>query len=255
MKVIVLLNMKGGVGKTLLSTNIASGLSKKNKVLVIDLDPQGNATMMFTKNMFPGHHVGNLLMSDFSVIEVKDIILNVDKNVDLLPSDLSLVENEVQLRIQSSFPQHERVRRIINTVKKDYDYVIIDCPPTLSLLTVNAIVASSLVIIPIKPDIYAIRGFMATTKNMLNLKKNYGLKVDYRIVFNDHNKNNDELDIINQVRESAADKCFKTIIRHQSKPVTKATTEGVPVIFGDSNVAEDLKTFVKEVEDYFKVGG
>lgn len=247
MKTIAFLNMKGGVGKTTTSINVATGLTMKGfKVLLVDFDPQGNTTSMYMDED-PNVTIGDVLMGEASI---KDAVLEVDDSLDLVPADLSLSMTEMQIRMQTNLPQNDRLKKALKKVDGEYDYCVIDCPPILNLLTVNTIMASDLIVIPIKPEKFAVQGFMYTTQNIDQIKEGWDLDVEYKILFTVVNRNNEERDVINQLREVVGDSVFDTQIRCQPKPIAEASATGEAVI-KDMNpkigVAEDFRNFVDEV--------
>lgn len=155
-QVIAIANQKGGVGKTTTSVNLSSGLAEAGfKVLVIDLDPQANATTALGVDK---HNVAtqiyHVLMTDMAASEVRRPT-EVD-GLDVIPSGIDLTGAELEL--VSVLARETRLRHAIETVRKDYDFVFIDCPPSLGLLTVNALVAADSVIVPLQCEYYALEG-------------------------------------------------------------------------------------------------
>lgn len=252
MKTLAFLNMKGGVGKTTTSINVATGLTMKGfKVLLVDFDPQGNTTSMYMDED-PNITISDVLMGNATI---DDAVLEVDENLDLVPADLSLSMTEMQIRMQTNLPQNDRLKKALKKVNSKYDFCVIDCPPILNLLTVNTIMASDLIVIPIKPEKFAVQGFIYTTQNIDQIKEGWDLDVDYKILFTVVNRNNEERDIINQLRDMIGNKVFDTQIRCQPKPIAEASATGEAVI-KDMNpktgVAEDLRNFVDEVLEVLK---
>lgn len=246
MRTISFLNMKGGVGKTTTSINVAAGLASKGyTVLLIDYDPQGNTTSMF-ENEIPNTTISTLMVdggtADQAMIEVQDRLW-------LIPSELALANAEMDLRMQANAPQHNRLQRIIRPVSNRFDFCIIDCAPIINLLTVNAIMVSNEIIVPIKPDKFAIQGFNVTIKNLKQVCENFELDIDYKILFTIVNKNNEEKNLMSQVTKIVGPKrVFKTVIRNQPKPVISASSRNQMVINDNkAKVAEDLKELVQEI--------
>lgn len=247
MKTFAFLNMKGGVGKTTTSINVATGLAMKGyKVLLVDFDPQGNTTSMYMDEE-PNITISDVLTAKSSI---EDAVLEVDDNLDLVPASLELSMTEMDIRMQTNIPQHDRLKKALKKVADKYDFCIIDCPPILNLLTVNTIMTSDLIIIPIKPEKFAVQGYIYTNRNIEQIKEGWDLDVDYKILFTVVNRNNEERAIIEQLRELVGDSVFKTQIRCQPKPIAEASASGEAVI-KDMNpktgVAEDLRNFVDEL--------
>ncbi len=157
--VIAIVNQKGGVGKTTTSINIAAALSQlKKRVLLIDLDPQGNATMGsgVDKNSL-SHTIYDLLVDGAKLSE--QIIKNTPAGYDLLPANADLTAAEVEL-INETMREY-RLRQGLTEALGDYDYIFIDCPPSLNMLTINALTAASAVMIPMQCEYYALEGLTA----------------------------------------------------------------------------------------------
>jgi len=239
--------MKGGVGKTTISINLAEGLSMMGiPTLLVDLDPQSNTTSMYVKET-PGETTSTLLKGETTI---KETITLVGENLWLIPSELSLANTETEIKMQSNAPQHNRLQKALAQVKNMYSYCIVDCPPIINLLTVNAIMASDLIIVPIKPDRFALQGFGVTVQNISQIKENWELNLDYKVLFAIVNRNNEEKEITKQLRELVKGKAYETEIRCQPKPIAGASARSQAVIKETDKkigVAEDLRRLVKEI--------
>ena len=246
MKTIAFLNRKGGVGKTTSSVNVATGIAMKRKdVLLIDFDPQNNTSSLYDVNY-------DVSIDDVmkGTANIKDALIPVSENLWLLPSSEALSNTEMEMRLQSDLPQHNRLLKALAQIKDQFDYCIIDCPPIINLLTVNAILSSNFIIIPIKPDVNAVSGFNATIENILKLQRSWDLDLDFRVLFTIVNRNNEEQAIIEQITTLIPDKCLKTIIRSQPKPIAAASANKRAVIKETSKdvpVAEDFRRLVAEI--------
>jgi chromosome partitioning protein len=157
-KIISLVNQKGGVGKTTSSINIASALSKREKkVLLIDLDPQGNCStgLGVKKELFHSANIYHCLLGSKNI---KDCIYSTSNDLlDLMPSDINLSATELDLA--NEMARESRLKNSLEEIKGVYDIIIIDCPPSLSLLTINALNASTHYIVPMLPEMYSLEGF------------------------------------------------------------------------------------------------
>jgi chromosome partitioning protein len=246
MKTVSLLNMKGGVGKTTMSVNLATGLAMSGqRTLLVDLDPQGNTTSLY--DVSTDATTSEIMKGECSI---KDVIKEVEKNLSIVPSKLDLVNTEIEIRMQAHAPQHNRLQKALIQIKDDFDYCIVDCPPIINLLTVNAIIASDLIIIPIKPDKFAIQGFAVTTKNIQEIKENWDIKLDWKILFTIVNRNNEEREIISQLRKMVVNQAYKTEIRSQPKPIAGASARNKAVITDTdpkTGVAEDMRRLLDEI--------
>ena len=167
-KIIGIINQKGGVGKTTTTVNLAVALGRQNKeVLVIDLDPQGNATsgLGIQKNQLK-LCIYDVLLSQTNIEDV--IIPDVNQGVDLLPSTINLAGAEVEL--VTEIARENRLKAAIDKLRGIYDYILIDCPPSLGLLTVNAFVAADKLLIPIQCEFYALEGVTKLLESMKRVK-------------------------------------------------------------------------------------
>ncbi len=247
MKVISFLNLKGGVGKTTSSDNLAVGLVKKGfKVLLVDLDPQANTTAMFIGSKEIKVDMSEVLLQPSLINEA---VLNTQyENLDLLPATLKLAIADKKLKESNTITTHDRLVKAFKLMNSSYDYVIIDCPPILNLLTTNVLFTTNEVIIPIKVDQFALQGMKHTVEYINEIIENCDLEIDFKILFTMRNRNNIDKAIIEEVSEKLKGRVFKTTIRTQAKPVTDSTLNQRVVIENKkSAVAQDYELFVEEV--------
>ena len=228
-KVLAIGNQKGGVGKTTTSVNLAASLkiTRKN-VLLIDLDPQGNATMGsgIDKNALE-KSVYDLLVQKAGFDEV--VVRPEEAGYDLLPANGDLVAAEVDLIIGEN--RETRLRQIVVAIKQRYDFVVIDCPPSLNMLTINALAAADGVVIPMQCEYYALEGLSALMDTISTIKDrlNPGLKIEgiLRTMYDPRNKLTTE--VSGQLFNYFGDAVYRTVVPRNVR-LAEAPSYGKPAI-------------------------
>lgn len=255
MKTIGFLNIKGGVGKTTTSFNVAAGLAEKGRqVLLVDFDPQANTTSIFFRER-PDLTITALIKSMISSSNDKklnpmDVAVEVINNLWVIPSSLDLTMYDVELRLNPTIQQHDILSKILQSVYDNFDYCIIDCGPIMNLLTINVIIPSDLLVIPIKPDKFAVDGFGITINNILQIRESFKLNLDYKVLFTMVNRNNPEKKIIKELIELVGSRnIFKTQIRNQPKPIAEASSnKGLVIRDKKAKVTEDILKLIEEID-------
>ncbi len=246
------LNIKGGVGKTTTSINLAAGLANVGqKVLLIDFDGQANATSIVLNT--------NIYDDELSIVEAlvdpkvsKQAIRKTELGFDIMPSRLNLFVIEKKIMLDCTTPQQNRLLNVIKQVNDDYDHIIIDCNPSLNMLSSNAVFSckneKGIVIIPIKVDKGATDGFSATINFINEMNEGFDLNIDYRVLITMMNRNNLDKSVVEDLTNIVGDKLFQTKIRNQSKPITEAGYNQRAVISNlKANVGLDYRNFVNEI--------
>lgn len=231
-KIISFSNQKGGVGKTTSAVNVAASLGVLGqKVLLIDLDPQGNATsgVGISKRGLK-NTINDVLVGDITAEEA--IVETKFQNLSVLPANIALAGAEYNLyQIEGA---EGIMKEALAPVKDKYDYIIIDCPPSLSMLTVNAMVASDGVVIPMQCEFYALEGLSQLTVTINRIKANYNnsLNITGILITMYNSRLLLSLQVINELNKHYADKLFSTHISRGVK-VSEAPGFGIPVYYHD----------------------
>lgn len=227
-KIVAIVNQKGGVGKTTTSINLAASFAMmKRKVMLIDLDPQGNATVGsgIDKQSFT-MTTGNVLLNEANLSEA---LLKTKGKYDLLPTGADLIFAEVQL--MQAQQREYRLKEILAPQIANYDYILIDCPPSLSILTVNALTASDSVLIPIQCEYYALEGLtgLLNTIEQIQTTINPQLHIEGLLRTMYDGRNRLALDVSAQLLQHFPDRVYRTVIPRNVR-LAEAPSHGLPII-------------------------
>lgn len=247
-KIIALANQKGGVGKTTSSVNLSSSLAfLGKKVLLVDIDPQGNASSGVGINKGEIENcIYNVLVDD---VPLKDVREHTElDNLDVIPATIQLAGAEVEL--VPAISRELRLKRAIDTIKDEYDYIIIDCPPSLGLLTLNALTASDSVLIPVQCEYYALEGLsqLLNTIRIVQKQLNAELQIEGVLLTMLDARTNLGIQVIEEVKKYFQNKVFDTIIPRNVR-LSEAPSHGKPILLYDpkSKGAEVYLELAKEV--------
>ena len=247
-RTIALINNKGGVGKTTSCLNMGVALSLLNKkVLLVDIDPQGNLSDAFINISKTQYTIKNLLEGD--VTDIKQVLVKeVKKNIDLLPSNNYL--NGTEEKLLNKMSRETILKRVLEPIKSNYDYVLIDCPPSLNLLVLNSLTASDEAIIPIATEYHALTGTNTIMQTIGQVKTllNSNLVLSGVFITKYDERTNNDREIKEAIQNNFKDLCYKTIIRTNVR-IKDATNNHTSVLDLDptSNGAIDYMDLAKEI--------
>ncbi|ART78476.1 ParA family protein [Sutcliffiella horikoshii] len=247
-RIIAIANQKGGVGKTTTSVNLGACLAYIGKrVLLVDVDPQGNATSGVGIEKAEVHQcIYDILVED---VEAKKAILPTKvENLSIIPATIQLAGAEIEL--VPTISREVRLKRALDDVKHLFDYIIIDCPPSLGLLTINALTASDAVVIPVQCEYYALEGLsqLLNTVRLVQKHLNKELMIDGVLLTMLDARTNLGIQVIEEVKKYFQDKVYRTIIPRNVR-LSEAPSHGEPIIIYDpkSRGAEVYLELAKEV--------
>lgn len=248
MKIISILNHKGGTGKTTSTANIGAGLAKLGKkTLLIDIDPQGDLTVGFGKKREDNEISIYEAISDIKYKTALPIV-EISKNLHLVPSALDLIGAELELVTRSK--RESILEKLISQIEADYDFIIIDCPPAMGLLTLNALVPTDIVLVPLEAEFYAYKGIDRLLTIIENVQFNFNPQIKIGGVFitrcNPQRVLTDK--IKNSIKGFFGDKLFDSFIR-VNVAVAEAPINGQSIFDYSprSNGAKDYKELVNEI--------
>ncbi len=246
-KIISIANQKGGVGKTTTAVNLSACIAQKGKkVLLIDIDPQGNATSGLGVEAHEGKSIYNVLVEDLDISET--LHNTMLKKLDVCPANINLAGAEIEL--VSMVSRETRLKEAIESVKENYDYILIDCPPSLGLITLNAFTASDSVLVPIQCEYYALEGLgqLVNTIKLVQKRLNKNLEIEGVVLTMYDSRTNLSTEVANEVEKYFGNKVFQTIIPRNIR-LSEAPSHALPISLYDPNSkgAEKYKKLASEI--------
>lgn len=247
-KIIAFSNQKGGVGKTTTCVNMSAYLAKKGyKCLIVDLDPQGNATsgLGFAKNEVK-NSVYNVMIDDMPIEDA--VVKTCVDGLDILPSNIDLAGAEVELVYVKD--REKVLKNVLEKAVKSYDFITIDCPPSLGLLTINALAAANTVIIPIQSEYYALEGLsqLMNTIKLVVKHLNANLKIEGVVLTMNDNRAIISRQISEEIRKFFGKRVFDTVIPRNIR-LAEAPSHGLPIMLHDTRCS-GAKAYLALTEEY-----
>ena len=254
-KIIAIANQKGGVGKTTTAVNLSAAIAQAGKkVLMVDLDPQGNTTSGFGRTVNERSSVYDALMGR---TQLKNCVQDTEiKKLKLIGSDIRLAAAEVEL--VSAENREFFLKKLLGVVRDDYDYIFVDCPPSLSLLTINALTAADSVLVPIQCEYYALEGVTALMNTVNRVKRSYNphLEIEGILLTMLDGRTNLGLQVVDQVKKHFKKMVFATTVPRNVR-LGEAPSHGMPICLYDprSTGAMAYESLAKEVISRNKKSG
>lgn len=248
-KVVSVANQKGGVGKTTTTVNLSTMLAKKGKkVLMIDTDPQGNATSGIGIEKENEYSIYDVLINE---IDMRKTVLETQvKNLWICPANINLAGAEVEL--VSMFSRERRLKEQLDKIKEEFDYILIDCPPSLGLVTLNAFTASDSVLIPVQCEYFALEGLgqLMNTINLVRKHLNKSLYIEGAVLTMYDIRTNLANQVVREVKRYFEDKVYKTVIPRNVK-LSEAPSYGMPIVLYDAK-SKGAKAYDKLAREFLK---
>ncbi|MBQ6933514.1 MAG: ParA family protein [Clostridia bacterium] len=246
-KIIAVTNQKGGVGKTTSAVNISAGLALMGrKVLLVDIDPQGNSSSGFGIEAAPNKSVYDVLMGNATVKEARFRT----KWCDVLPTDNNLAGAEIELVATEG--REYILKNALDKVRDEYDYIFIDCPPSLALLTLNALVACDTVLVPMQCEYYALEGLSQLTHTIRTVKRSMNKNIDFEgiLLTMYDGRTNLTIQVAEEIKKFFGPKVYKTVIPRNVR-LSEAPSHGLPIFAYDrlSRGAESYGNVCKEIDE------
>lgn len=246
-KIIAVTNQKGGVGKTTSAVNISAGLAiMGRRVLLVDIDPQGNSSSGFGVEAQPKKSVYDVLMGNATVKEARV----KTKWCDVLPTDNNLAGAEIELVATEG--REYILKNALDQVREEYDYIFIDCPPSLALLTLNALVACDTVLVPMQCEYYALEGLSQLTHTIRTVKRSMNKNIDFEgILLTMYNgQTNLTIQVAEEIKKFFGSKVYKTVIPRNVR-LSEAPSHGLPIFAYDRlcRGAESYGNVCKEIDE------